>query len=363
MTDEITTNGTPDWTSFVVEECEVPFSSEKKLRVTYRDPMLRGYEVLVVADTVPAGASFDHAADGGLGLSDDRLTTLVCRFPRCVLSEVNTHRVFSRNSASSRARAVKVTIGDVMENPYIPLFTMNSKGMAGAFATPEVRERATEQWLAARDAAVVSELRLLLGGLMPAEATASDWRELVDLYYDEAYQADEPAPEAISVHKQNANRIIEPFMWHEAVITSTYWRNFLEQRDSDQAQPEIHALAVLVREALRASQPRASWVHIPFVDELPAECADRDAAMGAMMDSAAECARISYKDRSRQEVRHGSGLGDRLLAQKHLSPFEHAAFSAESLGRVGWLAEQCAGRNLNSNLSEAWVQLRHVIAE
>ena len=32
-----------------------------------------------------------------------RLTTFVLRFPRFVLSEFNTHRMFSRNASSSRA--------------------------------------------------------------------------------------------------------------------------------------------------------------------------------------------------------------------------------------------------------------------
>ena len=32
-----------------------------------------------------------------------RLVTIECQFPRFILAQVNTHRVFSRNSASSRA--------------------------------------------------------------------------------------------------------------------------------------------------------------------------------------------------------------------------------------------------------------------
>ena len=35
--------------------------------------------------------------------SGQRLTTFVLRFPRFVLSEFNTHRMFSRNASSSRA--------------------------------------------------------------------------------------------------------------------------------------------------------------------------------------------------------------------------------------------------------------------
>ena len=357
---------TPNWDSFVVETVAVPFSETPAVRATFADPLLAGYEVLVVADSVPASraGSYSHETDGGLGISPDRLTTLVCRFPRCILAEVNTHRVFSRNSASSRARAVKVTIAAVMEDPYIPLFTMNAKGMGGGFATPEVRRRAVEKWLAARDSAVMSELALLMGDLLPADADVRDYKELLDLYYEQSYQAEEPDPRAISVHKQNANRLIEPFMWHEALITSCYWENFLRLRIDEAAQPEIHALAVLVREALRASEPQARWAHAAFVDDMPAPAAGEDAVMAAMADSASECARISYKDRSKQAVRKGSDLGQRLLAQGHLSPFEHSAFDAASARELPWLAARVAGKgNLCGNLSPAWVQLRHVVAE
>ena len=86
--------------------------------------------------------------------------------------------------------------------------------------------------------------------------------------------------------------------------------------------------------------------------------------MAAMADSASECARISYKDRSKQAVRKGSDLGQRLLEQGHLSPFEHAAFDAEAVRETPWLAARCAGKDdLCGNLSPAWVQLRHVVAE
>ena len=360
------TGSVPDWDSAVTQQVQVPFSERPAVRATFSDPLLAGYEVVVVADSLPASAAgrYDHAGFDGVGLDPMRMMTLVCRFPRCVLAEVNTHRVFSRNSASSRARAVKATIGSVMEDPYIPLFTMNAKGMGGGFATPEVRRRAVRQWLAARDSAVLSELRLLMGDLMPAGATAADYRELLDRYYEESYQAENPDPRAISVHKQNANRLIEPFMWHEALITSCYWDNFLRLRIDEAAQPEIHALAVLVREALRSSQPVARWAHAAFVDDMPAASAGEDAVMAAMADSASECARISYKDRSKQAVRRGSDLGRRLLEQGHLSPFEHSAFEAAAVAKLPWLAARTRGKaNLSGNLSDAWVQLRHVVAE
>jgi thymidylate synthase ThyX len=42
--------------------------------------------------------------DSTSSLTGSRATTLLCRVPRFILPELNTHRVFSRNVASSRAK-------------------------------------------------------------------------------------------------------------------------------------------------------------------------------------------------------------------------------------------------------------------
>ena len=34
----------------------------------------------------------------------------------------------------------------------------------------------------------------------------------------------------LGLHKQLVNRLIEPFLWHTVVVTSTEWDNFFEQR-------------------------------------------------------------------------------------------------------------------------------------
>ena len=66
----------------------------------------KAYECKVLADSVsPEGA---------------RLTTMEVTFPRIILAEMNTHRVFSRNSASSRAIPIKKRIEMVKKHPYVP---------------------------------------------------------------------------------------------------------------------------------------------------------------------------------------------------------------------------------------------------
>lgn len=368
----------PDFGSILVEEISLPYSNEPYIRATFTDPMLSGYEVTMIADSVPEDNKNFYVKkswqgpyskkDGELGLSSERLSTIVARFPRPVLAEVNTHRVFSRNSASSRARSIKTTIRDVMETPYIPLFTNNQKGMGGEYVTKEVRELAVETWLQARDSAVSYVLRLLLGGLIPDTSDrdiASNYENLVDLYYSEVYNAEVPNPVALSVHKQNVNRLLEPFSWHEAVITSSYWDNFLDLRNHNDAQPEIHAMAALVDAVLRASTPHRTWIHLPFISsaDVPANSADFKDIYSVALRSSTECAQISFRDKSNAvRATATTALGERLLESKHFSPFEHVAFSTDASKFIARSIEHRPLKVLGSNLDPSWTQLRPVLA-
>ena len=64
-----------------------------------------------------------------LGPSRIRLTTLEVTFPRFLLAEFNTHRMLSRNSASSRAIPTERLIKEVRERPFIPEFNKRVTGM------------------------------------------------------------------------------------------------------------------------------------------------------------------------------------------------------------------------------------------
>src|SRR3954470_20670742 len=76
--------------------------------------------------------------------ADYRLTTLEATFPRFILAEFNTHRSFSRNSASSRAIPITKQVRRVLEQPYVPIeFGSNQPGMqAGAALTGEAKREA-----------------------------------------------------------------------------------------------------------------------------------------------------------------------------------------------------------------------------
>jgi len=345
----------PDFTSIKTEHVTLPYRSEPYLRFSYTDPMLSQYEVTVIADSKPEHLK-DKEDEG------NRIFTIIARFPRCILSEVNTHRQFSRNSASSRARSVKVTIGDVMNDPYIPLFTYNKKGMSGGFVSATDRARMIDNHLSARDAAVSHEIRALMGD-MHDKYDAHNWSDLLDEYYAHVYTSDEPHPDALNMHKQNANRYIEPFMFHEALITSVWWQNFLDLRtDLSAAQPEIVALAKLVEKALEVSEPETTWLHLPFAESVPAKTDSFDSLYHDLLLSATNCAQISYLDKSRASKSTATTrLGETLLEKGHLSPFEHIAF--DTLSYTDFTDDNLSrdSRALASNLGDNWIQLRHVL--
>jgi thymidylate synthase ThyX len=244
-----------------------------------------------------------------------RLTTLEVSFPRFILSELNTHRQFSRNSASSRAIPTKKMIERVLENPAIPVeWGVNKAGMsASEKLADEDAARAKEEWLRARDSAVEHVRRL----------------------------------QELNVHKQVINRILEPFMWHTVIVSATEWANFFELRLAANAQPEIQVAAQHMNAVIDASAPRSvaigEW-HLPLIQDderhLPIEQLKRV--------SAARCGRVSYLTHDgKRDIEKDLELCERLWSDKHLSPFEHVATPADD-------------GNFHANF-RGWVQMRREI--
>jgi len=227
-----------------------------------------------------------------------RLTTFVLTYPRFIHAEFMTHRMFSRNASSSRAIPVKKSIQMVKDNPVIPLaFTKNQKGMQGGAALDqEDHDKAVKAWLEGRDRAVEIAERL----------------------------AD------LEVHKQYANRVLEPWAHITVVVTATDWDNFFALRCHPAAQPEIHALADLMYEAFTNSEPDSlslgQW-HLPFVGNM--EALSDDAAVKC---SVARCARVSYLNHEGKvpSFSEDMQLYERLLssAPLHASPAEHQAMAS-----------------------------------
>lgn len=231
-----------------------------------------------------------------LAPSGIRLTTFVLTYPRFIHSEFLTHRMISRNASSSRAIPVKKQIQMVVDNPAIPLaFTKNRAGMQGGEALDgESHEAAVKTWLEARDRAVENA------------------QKLADM----------------EVHKQYANRILEPWAHITVVATATDWDNFFALRCHEMAQPEIHALADLMYMEYNARYPQSlkegDW-HLPFTINL----FDFYSTEEAIKASVARCARVSYLNHEGNSPTKEEDLKlyDRLLGSIpiHASPAEHQA--------------------------------------
>lgn len=243
-----------------------------------------------------------------IGKTAPRLTTLEICFPRIVLAEFNTHRVLSRNSASSRAIPVERQFRYVLSDPFMPVYWgKNQKGMQAEqeLTAPEI-ERASAAWLRARDACIV-EANIML---------------------------------EIGVHKQITNRLLEPFLWHTVIVTATEWSNFFHLRNNTQAQPEIQVISKMMQEVYETHEPEflveGEW-HMPYIEAedyaaafeqgVAQEAGDSKVLMQLMVKiSSARCARVSYLTHDgKRDLREDLAMYDRLLAPGHMSPFEHPA--------------------------------------
>jgi len=268
-----------------------------------------------------------------------RLTTLEATFPRFVLAEFNTHRVFSRNSASSRAIPIAKQLRRVLEEPYVPIeFGSNQPGMqAGAALSGAKRDAAEREWLLARDDAV----RRVLGLVADPDAISAD----DDLFealgqVEEAIRNRAQPDEWLNVHKQVANRLLEPFMWHTVIVTATEWDNFWNLRCHPDAQPEIRLTAEAMRAAIEASEPAElglnDW-HLPLIR--PEDREQATSIEDLIKISAGRCARVSYLTHAgKRDLEADIQLHDRLLESGHMSPLEHPArpLSSSELAKNEW---------------------------
>lgn len=251
---------------------------------------------------------------------DTRLTTLQVRYPRIILPEVNTHRIISKNTQSSRAKPVKKLIKELEDdnNCFVPLkWTRNKKGMSSNDSVSvENSVKADLAWFDLKEKAIAVAKELL----------------------------------SLGVHKQHANRVLEPFLYVNSVLTSDNWDHFLKLRLHHTAQPEIRELAHCIDAALKNSEPVKRNFHLPYVRDEDVKlvsniCTDKKCLnenseekfyllLKLSKISAARCARVSYTpfDSDKVDISKDIGLAEKLLkpsdepdAPKHMSPFDHPA--------------------------------------
>lgn len=264
------------------------------------------------------------------------IITFQLRYWRAIHSELLTHRVFSRNSSSSRAIPTAKLLEQIAEAPAMPVFWgRNQPGMQAAVEheatvlNPETGKSLTreEAWRA-------------------AAVSACAW---ASAFSDAGY------------HKQIVNRWIEPASFISTVLTSTEWANWYELRAHTDAQPEIEDLALTMKEALSHSRARIlnrhyhlsdprGW-HLPYIsmEERKNWAIDILLAM-----SAARCARVSYLTHDKQNpvMDEDITLYRRLVESRplHASPLEHQA--------LAFIVDKAS-----RNLTGGWVQHRTLLEQ
>lgn len=225
--------------------------------------------------------------------------TFLVRFPKILLAELNTHRMLVRNCGSSRAIPTKTFIKNIAKDPYIPMFTALRAGMTGA-------KLDKDDW------------RLKAANML--WATSRFCSVTVSKVYHK-----------LGIHKQNANRVLEPYTYVDLVLSGTEWDNLLHLRCAEDAQPDFKVIADKIKQLIQTDNPsllRPGEWHIPFMDDFYQLLSLDDNIKVAI----ARIARVSY-------MRHGSTdielqkdikLATDLVGSGHLSPLEHVAMCVPS---------------------------------
>ena len=287
-----------------------------------------------------------------IGPTGVRMTTFEIEYPRFILAELNTHRILSKNSASSRAIPVASMHEQIRNNPAQPVFW--GKNQPGMQAKEEVEGEDLGMcryfWEAAMNSAIRFAAAMLERGL----------------------------------HKQIANRATETWMMMKTVVSGTEWNNLYWLRDHTDAQPEFRELARKMYKAQTDSKPKqldpGEW-HLPYVyssRDMVGNIYYRDShgeeltLEEAIIVSASCCAQVSYRknDDSLDKARR---IYDQLINSKpaHASPVEHQAtpmplryLGMEDTGRKYWpkgISHQCQDGSYWSGNLQGWVQYRKTL--
>ena len=241
-----------------------------------------------------------------------QIVTFECFIPRCILAEVNTHRVFSRNTGSTRAIPVKKSITNVASKPFIPFyFGENQPGMQSKETMVGWKLfLAKKIWNLHRRLTLASSFLLMKLGL----------------------------------HKMWAGRILEPHSYVKQVITATSYDNFFTLRIHGDAQPEIVVMAHKMKELIKKSIPKelnpamihqATHWHLPYITKEERIKYINSPEFLAKI-SASRCARTSYLTQDgvvpnvERELRTFKMLAE--AEPIHASPLEHQAYPAKQKG-------------------------------
>jgi len=273
-----------------------------------------GISAKIIADSVsPAGK---------------RVTTYELNYPRFVHAEFMTHRLFSRNAASSRAIPVPKMINNIRENTAKPVhWGAHQKGMQADDECYNSVENDSNTFGFGEEFS------------QPSREQAWDLARNDAIFHANAFHE-------AGYHKQIVNRLLEPFQFIKVVCTATEYDNFFWLRSHKDAQPEIRELSNCMYKASQESEPtflRIGEWHVPYYSgnygegvwkasgyyklSLEMEVLDHKRGFSlqdALKISSSCCAQVSYR-LTDQSLEKAEMLYSLLVDAKpvHASPFEH----------------------------------------
>lgn len=180
----------------------------------------------------------------------EELMSVLGTFPRIILAEVNTHRMLSKNTSSSRAIPYSKMVKEVRENPFIPIaWQKNHPGMQGTIylskteefmldmfmdslfdTLMEMTDEESPEYLKLKQSIdeKVKLLNELLRDYEGISKTLDDWWLFAR---DKAVEASAMLY-LFDTTKQLCNRLLEPFMWTTMLLTGSKegWDNFFKLR-------------------------------------------------------------------------------------------------------------------------------------
>lgn len=250
-----------------------------------------------------------------LSPNGSRLITIRARTPRSALNQWVRHRSMSFSVGSSRARPVKRQM-KLIQCPIV-FWGREKKGMVA-------------------------------GDEIPHPKMARIFWDLFGWFVSKGCLI---LNKGFKLHKQEANRPLEAFMFVDVVATGVFeaWEHFLALRVPHDAQPAIQKTAIQCGIEIYKSKPKklsvGEW-HLPYILE---EEISKYPIEQCVKASAARVARTSYKnhDGSNCDIDKDIKLYEQLVNDKHMSPLEAQARATAFRGN---------GR-LSGNLP-GWIQHR-----
>jgi thymidylate synthase ThyX len=262
-----------------------------------------------------------------------------------VHAELMTHRLFSRNSASSRAIPNEKLRARIAEDPALPAWW--GKNQSGMQAREELIDIGHPE-----EGGPLPYIEAF-----PLTAAKNGWIRA----RDQMLQASEDLAK-IGLHKQLCNRLVEPWMFITVILTATEWDNAFHQRDHKDAQPEIAHVFKDAHAQYKESKPeklKAGEWHLPFINEedwwATAKSHDGKILCGSEQEqiemlrkvSAGRCARVSYLTHDgKRDLIEDVKLHDKLISgiqtgePLHMSPFEHPAQAMDMRDWNEWALNQ-----------------------